>query len=133
MVKTSPGAKMVSSAIDWATHWAWFSVPAFGVPLDRVTVSLGAGLAVGLGVEVGRFVAVGLERGVTEGVKASAWVTCASTVPATSVRKGFRSRVGVLVGTVGLQAANHSRLNNTPITLRVLFLCAIGLFLCRCW
>lgn len=133
MVKVSPGAKIVSSAIDWATHWARFSVPAFGVPLDRVAVALGDGLTVRLGVEVGRFMAVGLERGVTEGVNARAWVTCASTVAATSVRKGFRSRVGVLVGTVGLQAANHSRLNDTPITLRVLFLCAIGLFLCKCW
>ena len=86
-----------------------------------------------LGVEVGRFVAVGLGRGVTVGVKASTWVTCAITVAATSVRMGFRSRVGVLVGTVGLQATNHSRLNNTPIPLKVLFLCAIGLFLCSCW
>jgi hypothetical protein len=78
-------------------------------------------------------VAVGLERGVTEGVKASARATCASTVAATSVRIGFKSRVGVLVGTVGLQAASHTILNNTPITLRVPFLCAIGLFLCKCW
>jgi len=108
-------------------------VTAFGVPLDRVTVSLGGGLVVRLGVKVGRFVAVRLERGVTEGVKASARVTCASTVAATSVRKGFRSRVGVMVGTVGLQAANHNRLNKTTITLRVLFLYAIGLFLYRCW
>lgn len=89
MVKVSPGAKVLSSAMDWETHWAWFSVPDVGVPLDRATVALGDGLAVGLGVEVGRFVAVGVERGVTEGVKASAWVTCARTVAATSVRKEF--------------------------------------------
>jgi hypothetical protein len=132
MVKGSPGAKMVSSAIDWETHWAWFSVTAVGVPLDRITVALGDGLTARV-VEVGKFVAVGLERGATEGVKASARVTCASTVAATSVRMGFRSKVGVLVGTVGLQAADHSRLNNIPNTLRVLFVCATCLFLSRCW
>jgi hypothetical protein len=75
--------------MDWETHWAWSSVSAFGVPLDRATVVLGDGLAVGLGVEVGGFVAVGVGRGVTEGVEASARVTCANTVEATSVRKGF--------------------------------------------
>jgi hypothetical protein len=133
MVKVWPGAKTVSSAMDWETHWARFTVPACGVPLDRVTAALGDGLAVRLGVEVGRFVAVELGRGVAEGVKASSRVTCANTVPATCVRRGFRSRVGVLVGTAGLQAANPSRLNNTPIKLRVLFMCAIGLFLCGCW
>ncbi len=94
---------------------------------------VGDGLAVGPGVEVGRLVAVALGRGVTEGVKARAWLTWASTVAATSVRKGFRSRVGVMVIVVGRQAANHSRLNNTPVTQRDLFLCAIGLFLCMCW
>jgi hypothetical protein len=77
-------------------------------------------------------VAVGVGIGVMGGVRASAWVTCASTVAATSVRRGFWSKVGVLVGVEGLQAANHSRTNNTPITLRDLFLCAIRLFLYRC-
>jgi hypothetical protein len=103
-----------------------------GVPLDRVTTALGSGLAVWLGARVGRLVAVGLGRGVAEGVEARSWVTCAKTVPATCVRKGFRSRVGVLVGAAGLQPTDHSRLNITPIKGRVLFMWAIGLFLCRC-
>ena len=132
MVKVWPGVKMVSSAMDWETHWSRFAVAACGVPLDRVTAALGAGLAVRLGMEVGRLVAVGLGRGVAEGVKARSRVTWANTVAATCVRKGFRSRVGGLVGAAGLQAADQSRLNNTPIKLRVLFMCAIGLFLCRC-
>jgi hypothetical protein len=133
MVKVWPGVKRVSSAMDWETHWSRFAVAACGVPLDRVTAALGNGLAVRLGVEVGGFVAVGGGSGIAEGVKASSRVTCANTVPATCVRKGFRSRVGVLVGTAGLQAADHSRPNNTPIKGSVLFMCAIRLFLCRCW
>jgi len=122
MVKVWLGAKMVLSAIDWATHWAWLKVPAFGVPLDRAVVALGDGLFVSVGVEVGMFVAEGFGKGVTEGVKASTWVTCDSTVAAISVRKGFRSRVGVLVVSAGLQAAIHKRFNNTPIRRKVLFL-----------
>ena len=89
--------------------------------------------AVRVGVKVGRLVAVRVASGVTEGVRASACVTCANTVAAISVRMGFRSRVAVLAGTVGLQAADHSRLKHTPIRLRVLFLCVIGFFLCRDW
>jgi hypothetical protein len=101
-----------------------------------VTAALGAGLAVRVGVKV----EVRVASGVTEGVRASACVTCANTVPAISVRRGFRSRVGVLAGIVGVlagivgvQAADHSRLKHTPIRLRVLFLYAIRLFLCSGW
>ena len=93
----------------------------------------GVGLADGPGVRVGRLVAVGLGKGVTEGVRASSWVTCTSTVAAISVRRGFKSMVGVLVRTAGLQAANHNRLNNIPITLRFFLLWTTRFFLYRCW
>ena len=116
---------MVLSAIDWDTHSAWLLVPASGVPLDKVAFGLGDALASWAGVEVIVVVAVGLGIGVVEGVRDRAWDTCASTVAATSVRKGFKSRVGVLVGTEVLQADNQSRLRNTPITTTVFIVCTI--------
>jgi hypothetical protein len=127
MVKLSPGVKMVSSAIVWETHLAWFSVPALGVSLDGVPV----GLAVTPGVGVGGFVAVALGSGsgVTDGVRARSRTTCTITVAAISVRRGSRSIVGELVGGVGLQADNHRRLRNNPIRSSVLFLWATRLIL----
>jgi hypothetical protein len=133
MVKVSPGAKRVSSAIDWETHWARLSVPATGVPLVvSVAVGLGEALATVVDVAVGGVVAVRLGRGVAEGVRPRAWVTCANTVAATSVRKGSKLGVGVLVGAGEPQAANQSRLRNTPNMPRVFSVCAIWLFLYRC-
>jgi hypothetical protein len=49
------------------------------------------------------------QRWVAEGVRARTWVTCASTVAATSVRMGLRSRVGVLVGAGEPQAARQAQ------------------------
>jgi hypothetical protein len=102
-----------------------------------VSVAVGMGDALAavankVDVEVGGGVAVRLGRGVAEGVSPSAWVTCASTVAATSVRKGSRLGVGVLVGAGEPQAANQSRLRNIPIIPRVFNVCAISLILYRC-
>jgi hypothetical protein len=146
IVKASPGAKVVLSWIVWETHWARFSIPASCVPVETaavsaesvaVTVSAGdvgdsRGVALGAWVGVAAGGRVGLGNGVIEGVKARTWVTWASTVEATSVRRGFRSGVGVLVGVAVPQAANPSRLRNTAITPRVFKVCAIWLFLCWC-
>ena len=116
---------MVPSAIDWDAHSAWSLVPVTIVPLDRVTARVDEALTTWAGVEVFVMVAVGLGKGVVEGVRDRSRETCASTVAATSVRKGFKSRVGVLVGAGVLQPDNQSRLSNTPITSNVLILCAI--------
>ena len=70
-------------------------------------------------------VAVGLGFGVAEGVRARTWVTCASTVEATSVRKGFKSMVGVLVGVDELQADRRSRHKHIPSIAIFFFVRAI--------
>jgi len=129
MLKVSPGAKTVPSSTDWETHRAWFTVPAPGVPVIRAAVALAVGVADRAGVEVGGVVAVGLGRGVMEGVRRIAWVTSAHTVAATSVRRGFRSGVGVLVGVCDEQAVTHSRLNNTPVRTMAFIKCAIWFIL----
>jgi hypothetical protein len=116
---------MVLSAIDWDTHSAWLLVPDSGVPLDKVAFGLGDALASWVGVGGIGMVTVGLGIGVVEGVRDRSWDTCANTVAATSVRKGFKSRVGVLVGAEELQADNQSRLRNTPITSVVFIVCTI--------
>jgi len=104
------------------------------ITVVAVLVMFGVGLAVGVGVEVevGRKVGVRLGIGVAEGVKARSRVTCASTVAATSVRTGFKSTVGMLVGAGEPQAAKNSMLRNTPIAPIVFKVCAIWLFLCCC-
>jgi hypothetical protein len=125
MVKVSPGSKMVSSGIDWETHSALSNVPVTGVPLVMVACGLGEALASWVGVEVNMRVAVRLGEGVAEGVKARSRVTWANTVAATSVRRGFKSRVGVLVGVEVPQAVKPSRLRITAIATSIFNGCVI--------
>jgi len=88
-------------------------------------LGLGDMLASRVGVEEFAIVAVGLGVGVDEGGRDRVWDTCASTVAATSVRTGFKSRVGVLVGAEVVQADNQSRLRNTPNKPIVFVVCII--------
>jgi len=101
-----------------------------GVPPGEVAPGLGEALAAWVGVEGTEVVAAKLGMEVAVGARESVWVTCAHTVAATSVRKGSRSRVGVLVGVEVLQAAMLIKHRHTPIRLAVLIVWVIWLFLC---
>jgi hypothetical protein len=82
-----------------------------------------------VGVALGCSVAVGDGMEVAEGARAAAWVTWASTVAATCVRKGSRSMVGVADG-VGEPQATHQREHIiNPMILKAFFECVICAFL----
>jgi hypothetical protein len=97
-----------------------------GVPKEGGTVVVGEALAAR--VEVGRVVTVGLGMGVIDGVSWIAWVTCAQTVAAASVRTVLRSGVGGLVGVAELQAAAHSSEDRTPMRMRCFIIFVIKFF-----
>jgi hypothetical protein len=123
IIKVSPGSKTVPSETVWETHSAWSIVSVPGVPLPSGTVRVGVGWA-GVGL-AGSGVSVGQRHSVGAGVRARFRVTCASTVEATSVRKGFISTVGELVGVEVPQADRKNKTSPTPMTAIVFFVCDI--------
>jgi len=132
IVKAVPGANTVLSAMDCETNWALLLASALAVPLARISVALGDALGVASVVAEGWRVAVGLGGAiVAEGVWAIWWATWASTVAATSVRMGFKSWVGALVGATGLHAASNARLTSHPMMDNLLLCDVIVLFLYR--
>ena len=69
---------------------------------------------VGTDVEVGASVGEGLGTGVSVGMAEIVCETWTKIVAATSVRIGFKSRVGVLAGARILQADNMGKHRNNP-------------------
>jgi hypothetical protein len=131
IVKVSPGAKTVSSGMVWETHCARLLAAAPRVAGVSETLGLGEGVnsSVRVGVGARGMVTVGLGIGVCEGWLACVCETWASTVAATSVRKGERSKVGVLAGVEGAQAFSMRRPRKTPRAVYAFFRLGMSAFL----
>jgi hypothetical protein len=94
-----------------------------------VAVRLVGVIAACVGVEVDASVSIGLGIGVAVGTVTLVCDTCTNIVAATSVRMGFKSRVGVgvgvLLGDKIPQADNKGRHRANPNAVIFLFLFAI--------